>query len=79
MQITALQRQLTYEKGGLLSGLGAGGAAGLAASRYLQQLQQVGVRAAHDANGHCDIFQTSPGHGDQHSYPEEAARQAGQR
>lgn len=37
----ALQRQFMYEwERGLLSGLGATGAAGLAASQHLQQLQQ---------------------------------------
>jgi len=65
---TAQQRQLMYERErGLLSGLGAGGAAGLAASQHLQQLQQEEYfRQARDREMKVRTL-------------EEAARQAGQR
>jgi len=64
----ALQRQLMYERErGLLSGLGATGAAGLAASQHLQQLQQEEYfRQARDREMKVRTL-------------EEAARQAGQR
>lgn len=65
---TAQQRQLMYERErGLLSSLGAGGAAGLAASQHLQQLQQEEYfRQARDRELKVRTL-------------EEAARQAGQR